>query len=633
MINKSIAYRLKIYISVAVIVVFIIFILLLFFFNLRLLRENIENRAISLSHRINTEISKEIFTAREVTLNIASQIIYYGKKGDGEQLLAMVMQKYQFLNAVKIQLDSIYDIPTYYSIIRYEDSLNYEESYSPIKICKTEQKIIEYIGDKKEEGWTDPYRCDYTGKLLVTFYCPVYYSHDSGSPVVAGRVICELSLVELNNRINSIEIGKRGYAFIVNKNGDYISHPKEEWILNRNLYHLPKGVINIKESIIKNILNANESGSFIAFPEMFGSKKCWVYHTSINQNYWVLFFVMPYMGLFKDLYLITLAMILFAIIGITAIYQTITIISKRLIQPLSVITTKLNKLHRPENYRQPEIKNEILQVSDSLNYLQEWFDHYKWEQEQEETKNQRRNLDIIQASEIQQSFIKTDFSSISPKGIDLYASYKPAGGISGDLFDYFFIDDDNLVFTIGDVSGMGVPAALFMSISQVLIKKNATSKKAKIIVTQANKDLCTSGHHQFFLTLFLGILNIKTGVLSYCNAAHTATFIMKVNSGLIELDRSHGLPLGLYPDKKYKDSNILLEKGDAIILYTDGVTTLENKERTQYGRDRFRELLCKLPSMNLTAREIANYIEKNLENFKGETPQADDICILIIKYG
>ena len=138
----------------------------------------------------------------------------------------------------------------------------------------------------------------------------------------------------------------------------------------------------------------------------------------------------------------------------------------------------------------------------------------------------------------------------------------------------------------------------------------------------------------FSYTVFRYTEHQKTGVLSFIAMPHiTATFIMKVNSGLIGLDRSHGLPLGLYPDKKYKDSNILLEKGDAIILYTDGVTTLENKERTQYGRDRFRELLCKLPSMNLTAREIANYIEKNLENFKGETPQADDICILIIKYG
>jgi len=298
-----------------------------------------------------------------------------------------------------------------------------------------------------------------------------------------------------------------------------------------------------------------------------------------------------------------------------------------------LVTSQLNKISRPDNYGYPETQNEIRQVSDSINYLKMWFDEYKEEQEMEGKKSNRRQQDMIQASEIQQSFIKTDFSEIKNyKAIDLYAIYKPVGIVSGDLFDYFFTDDETLIFTIGDASGTGVPAALFMSIAQAIIKTNASHKRAKDIVTRVNKDLCTSSHHQFFLTLFLGIFNLKSGILNYCNAAHTTTFILKSNGRIMELNKSHGLPLGLYPDKEYKDINISLERGDSIVLYTDGVTTLENKNKMQFGINRLREELYRLSKTCTDAKDMVFKIEKSLEDFKKEEPQTDDICIFIIKY-
>ncbi|MDD4144198.1 MAG: SpoIIE family protein phosphatase [Prolixibacteraceae bacterium] len=633
MFNKSIAYRLKIFISVAVIIVFIIFILLLFFFNLKLLRENIENRAITLSSRINAEISKDIFTTREVSLNIASQISYYNQQNDADRLLRMVMGQYPFLSAIDVRIDSIENGPKYFFVRRDRDQLTYHESNDNSYICHAGKEILNSVCDHRDQGWTNPYRCERTGNLLVSFYCPVNFPAHDGGTVFAGQVICELSLLELNNRINSIEIGKRGYAFIVNKNGDYISHPRKEWILERNMYKLPAGIIDTSRVDLTGILSGGSNGSFIAYPEMFNLKKSWVYHTPINQGYWMLFFVMPYNDLFKELYFRTLAIIIFAILGIIVIYQIITLISTKLIEPLSLVTNQLNKLHRPYGYGYPETQNEIRQVSDSLNYLRRWFDQYKEDQLLQTKKSNRLQQDMAQAFEIQKSFIKTDFSAIKDrKDIDLYAIYKPVGGVSGDLFDYFFLDDETLVFTNGDVSGTGVPAALFMSIAQAIIKKNASQKRAKDIVTRANKDLCTSSHHQFFLTLFLGVLNLNNGVLNYCNAAHTTTFILKSNGKFMELNKSHGLPLGLYSDKEYKDLNIKIEKGDTIVMYTDGVTTLENKDKEQYGINRLRELLYKLSKFPASPQALVMDIEKHLDEFRDEAPQADDICIFILKY-
>jgi sigma-B regulation protein RsbU (phosphoserine phosphatase) len=270
-------------------------------------------------------------------------------------------------------------------------------------------------------------------------------------------------------------------------------------------------------------------------------------------------------------------------------------------------------------------------VSDTLEYLREWFEQYRTVSEEQEMKSLRRKQDLQQASEIQMGLIKTKFPAFPNRtDIDLYAIYKPARVVSGDLFDYFFIDNENLVFTIGDVSGKGIPAAIFMSVAQTIIRSKANVTDSKIIVNKSNIELSTSNHHQYFLTLFLGVLNLRTGILNYCNAAHDFPYILKTDGNIKELDIAHGLPLGLYPEKEYKESKIKLEKGDTIILYTDGVTELLNEQKIQFGSERLKEKLKKLG--NLSPAEIVISLEKEMEDYKGDHPQADDICLFAIQY-
>jgi len=172
-----------------------------------------------------------------------------------------------------------------------------------------------------------------------------------------------------------------------------------------------------------------------------------------------------------------------------------------------------------------------------------------------------------------------------------------------------------------------------MSVSQTIIKSvsaNLDLKRSKDIVQEVNEQLYSNNVHQFFLTLFLGILDIKTGRLTYCNAAHTSSYVLKANGKLDVLSETHGLPLGLYREKVYRESRYNLEKGDSIILYTDGVTELQDESRLQYGDYRLKENLKSLAG--LSPKEMIRRIENSLKQFLGDEDQNDDICILVLKY-
>ena len=152
----------------------------------------------------------------------------------------------------------------------------------------------------------------------------------------------------------------------------------------------------------------------------------------------------------------------------------------------------------------------------------------------------------------------------------MFAALNPAESIGGDLYDYFFIDSNHLLFTMGDVSGKGIPAALFMAVAHTMIKSKATILSAKHIVEQVNNELSYQNYNQHFLTLFLGILDLETGVLSYCNAAHNYPFLVKKSKDVHLLEKTHGLPLGVYSNKSYSGDSIVLREGDMLVLYTDG---------------------------------------------------------------
>ncbi|MBH0200540.1 MAG: SpoIIE family protein phosphatase, partial [Nitrospira sp.] len=234
--------------------------------------------------------------------------------------------------------------------------------------------------------------------------------------------------------------------------------------------------------------------------------------------------------------------------------------------------------------------------------------------------------------DIQRSMLPRVFPAFPDrKEIELYAVLEPAMEVGGDLYDFFMVDDHRLCLVIGDVSGNGVPAALFMAMTKIMVKTRAASDPSPAsIVTHVNDALSADNDSCMFVTLYLGILNLRDGTLLTTNAGHNPP-LLKRRDGRFEWLTAHDGPIvGPMPGITFKESLIQLIPGDELFFYTDGVTEADNARRELFGNDRLKATLDQSKATTVIDR-IAD-VMKAVKAFAGETSQADDITILGLRY-
>ena len=213
---------------------------------------------------------------------------------------------------------------------------------------------------------------------------------------------------------------------------------------------------------------------------------------------------------------------------------------------------------------------------------------------------------------------------------DVCALMDPAKEIGGDFFDAFLIGDDKLFFAIGDVSGKGIPAALFMVETVTLLRMEASRDiPPQEILARVNQRLCQNNDHGMFVTVFCGILDIARGVLEYCNGGHDAPLIGRVGEGF-DFVNSGGMMLGAVPEANYLAGSLALQRGDTVLCYTDGVTEAMNREEEMFTQDRLRASVAGMEQAE--AAHVVRVLHAEIRAFAQGAPQSDDIAILALKY-
>jgi len=214
-------------------------------------------------------------------------------------------------------------------------------------------------------------------------------------------------------------------------------------------------------------------------------------------------------------------------------------------------------------------------------------------------------------------------------GFDIYALMDPAKEVGGDFYDFFFIDANRLAVVIADVSGKGIPAALFMVRAKTLLKNTAQQGKSPSeVIETVNNLLCEGNDECMFVTVFLGVLDITSGHFIYVSGGHDVPLIDQ-GSGFCRLPVKPALMPGFMPDTKYEQEEIILQKGDVLFLYTDGVTEAENLDNELFSEDRLRSIIneCEFSS----AKELLDFIRAKVDDFAGSAEQFDDITMLAVK--
>ena len=240
--------------------------------------------------------------------------------------------------------------------------------------------------------------------------------------------------------------------------------------------------------------------------------------------------------------------------------------------------------------------------------------------------------DLAVASQIQLSILPRIFPPFPDctDKLDISASMHAAKDVGGDFYDFFRIDDDHIGFVMADVSGKGIPAAIFMAVSRTVIRTTAIQGMSPgACIARSNTLIAKESSNGMFVTVFYGIYNVKTGEITYCNAGHNSPFILKENGKVEELPMSTNLIVGIMEGFEFEEGRCQLEPGDTLFTYTDGVSEAMDVNLEMFGEDRMKASLAKVP--HHTCQQIIDTMKADVADYTKGAEQSDDITMLALK--
>ncbi len=624
--QRGISFLLNSHITTIAVIIIASIVYINYYFSREVLISKIEDGAINQSNVVLSKISRITVGTEEIAKNVSVQALYFFKNNDLDVLLQQVLKSNNIIESIHVELIGA----------DQKHFLKFSSNKKGQNICDPDSLANEkFILDlrsgriKVDQGiWSAPFFCNYdNSQMLVSYKIPIYCPDYKD---IAGVVSCEVSLNVMRQMLAEIHLGEHGYAFITDKQGNYVLHPCTDWILKRNLYEKAPTIFKENSREIVSKMKQGRSGAGLGISEYLNNQNSWFYYAPITNSGWSVIIVIPEKELFNELQQIFQKIIMVSVIGILILFLVNIFVFRKMLDPLVRITHAIQRFSTTPG-KELKSKNEIKMLAESLEDWQTKYGLLVKNQSKTASANIKIEKDLKSAQEVQLNIVpsgKPNF--VEHPELDLFALLKPAETIGGDLYDYFFIDKNHLLVAIGDVSGKGIPASLFMAITSTLIKTHAKILSSKDIVSLVNKELSDRNSNQYFVTLFLGILDIRSGQLDYCNAAHNYPYILHADGSLQTLSKSHGLPLGIYKDKPYKSSSVELRFNDMMILYTDGVINSTDSASQHYGSEKLEKNIQNL--IDLTSEEVVKKLYKSIMIYRGESLQSDDITLLALKF-
>ena len=525
-------------------------------------------------------------------------------------------QNIQRLLTKALQAESYF----YGMTVAFQPQAIYKEPYSPyyykkesgiayIDLAKNNynyQKREWYLTAKesKKESWSELYFDEGGGNVLMATY---------SNPIIKDNafvalVTVDISLKSLQELISSLHILESGYAFLLSKEHKILVHPDSSKIMKT--YY--------KSSLEYNkIIKENDQ---------------WLYYAHVASTGLTLGIVLPSSEIFSSIHKMSIISIILAVVGTLLLIITMLLISRRISKPLQEVTQLTEEIslgNFDTKIKLPKAKDEVYALALSINRMQDSIKRYIQELKTATIEKQKVESELNIAREIQMSMLPKKLQT--EEGVEIAAMLQPAKAVGGDFYDFFYLDATKLCFVIADVSGKGVPAALFMSVSMSYIRAYSSKESAPSeIINRLNNTMTQNNDANMFVTLFLAILDTSSRELCFVNAGHTEPYLISTTQGVQTLKAPRNPVVGAFEDIEYQDMCVRLKEQEKLFLYTDGVNEAYSQDDVQFGAQRLKEVLVK--SAQRAPKETLSAMSQALSLFCEESEQSDDITMLCIEY-
>ena len=480
--------------------------------------------------------------------------------------------------------------------------------------------------------WTEPY-VDFdvatNTSEMVTSYCQTIKDKE-GKKI--GVINTSLSINWLSHTISMVKPYPNSYSIMIGRGGTYFVHPDTSKITRQTIFTQTMEHPDTALIALGHAMQRGEEGMKKMF---FNGKDCYVFYKPLGQTGCSMAIVCPEEDIFGGFDRLRRAVMSIVVVGLLLmLYLFIRIITREL-SPLRRLAREAETIASGQfDAVLPDFQriDEIGQLSHSFGNMQQSL--VKYIEELKETTAQKASIesDLRIASGIQMGMLPENFPTKADRDdVQIYASLTPAKEVGGDLFDFYF-RDDKLFFCIGDVSGKGVPASLFMAVTRSVFRTVSVHESMpNNIVTIMNTIIADMNKTQMFVTLFVGVLDLPTGHLHYCNAGHDAPLL--IGDGIGELPCDPNIPVGFLPSWEYSLQEAQISTGTTIFLFTDGLTEAMDANYNQFQMERINDVASQaLSQQQQEPHQLINKMTDAVHQFVGDAEQSDDLTMMAIQY-
>ncbi|MBE6248192.1 MAG: HAMP domain-containing protein [Prevotella sp.] len=480
--------------------------------------------------------------------------------------------------------------------------------------------------------WTEPYMdLDVATNTseMVTSYCQTIKNREGQ---VIGVINTSLSITWLSKTISEVKPYPNSYSIMIGRGGTYFVHPDTTKITRQTIFTQTLEHPDTAMTALGYAMQRGEEG--VKHMNIDG-KESYVFYKPLGQTGCSMAIVCPESDIFSGFDRLRRTIMTIVTVGLLLmLYLFIRIITREL-KPLRRLAKEAETIASGQfDAVLPDFQrtDEIGQLSHSFGNMQQSL--VKYIDELKTTTAQKASIesDLRIASDIQMGMLPEKFPTKNDRDdVQLFASLTPAKEVGGDLFDFYF-RDDKLFFCIGDVSGKGAPASLFMAVTRSAFRTvSAHETMPNHIVETINKTIADMNKMNMFVTLFVGVLDLPSGLLHYCNAGHDAPLL--VGAGVGELPCDSNIPVGFMPDWEYTLQEAEIYAGTTIFLFTDGLTEAMNAENEEFQMDRITAVATQaLANQQQEPHQLISLMTDAVHAFVGEAEQSDDLTMMGIQY-